>query len=120
MPPSGGKKRQSAAERSAHGQAPQGCVPLRTHDGERAAGWTASRASGLSISSLIEAAWMSYRYVHENPDIRELYTEINRIGNNINQIARSVNAGIATPEDARQALFLLRQVHELMERIVDK
>lgn len=35
MPPSGGKKWQSAAERSAHGQTPQGCVPLRSHDGER-------------------------------------------------------------------------------------
>lgn len=33
---------------------------------------------------------------------------------NINQIARSVNAGIATAEDARRGLFLLDKVYELM------
>jgi pilus assembly protein TadC len=79
------------------------------------------RASGLSISSFIRSCLDGVQIRPREPtEIRELYTEINRIGNNINQIARSVNAGIATPEDARQALFLLRQVHELMERIVDK
>ena len=46
------------------------------------------------------------------------YAEIRRqliaIGNNINQIARSVNAGIATPEDAREAVELLGQVYETL------
>ena len=42
-------------------------------------------------------------------EIRDLYAEVNRIGNNINQIARSVNAGTATAEDATQALFLLKR-----------
>lgn len=54
---------------------------------------------------------------NQSKEIRELYLEINRIGNNINQIARSVNAGIATPEDARQALFLLEKVYARMERL---
>lgn len=49
--------------------------------------------------------------------IRDLYTEINRIGNNINQIARSVNAGIASPETAAQAVFLMRKVYDLMEKV---
>lgn len=49
-------------------------------------------------------------------DIRDLYREINRIGNNINQIARSVNAGIASPETAAQTVFLMRKVYELMEQ----
>ena len=43
-------------------------------------------------------------------EIRALRTEIHHIGNNINQIARSVNAGIARPEDARRGLYLLDQV----------
>lgn len=52
--------------------------------------------------------------------IKELRTEIHHIGNNINQIARSVNAGIAKPEDARRGLYLLQRVYELMYQIARK
>lgn len=52
--------------------------------------------------------------------IKELRTEIHHIGNNINQIARSVNAGIAKPEDARQGLYLLNRVYELMYQVAKK
>lgn len=48
--------------------------------------------------------------------IGKLYEEIHRIGNNINQIARSVNEGVATPETAAQSVFLMRKVYELMEQ----
>ena len=54
------------------------------------------------------------------PEIKELRTEIHHIGNNINQIARSVNAGIARPEDARQGLYLLNRVYELLYQIARK
>ena len=47
-------------------------------------------------------------------------TEIHHIGNNINQIARSVNAGIAKAEDVRHGLYLLDQVYELMYQITRK
>ncbi len=50
---------------------------------------------------------------------RALRTEIHHIGNNINQIARSVNAGIATAEDARRGLFLLDKVYELMYQVAN-
>ena len=40
--------------------------------------------------------------------------------NRINQIARSVNAGIARAEDAKRGLFLLDQVYELMYQIAKK
>lgn len=53
-------------------------------------------------------------------EIKELRTEIHHIGNNINQIARSVNAGIAGAEDARRGLYLLDQVYELMYQIAKK
>ena len=36
-------------------------------------------------------------------EIRALRTEIHHIGNNINQIARSVNAGISRPEEIGRA-----------------
>ena len=52
-------------------------------------------------------------------EIKALRTEIHHIGNNINQIARSVNAGIATAEDARYGLFLLDKVYELMYQVAN-
>lgn len=53
-------------------------------------------------------------------EIKALRTEIHHIGNNINQIARSVNAGIARAEDAKRGLYLLDQVYELMYQIAKK
>ena len=53
-------------------------------------------------------------------EIKELRTEIHHIGNNINQIARSVNAGIAKAEDTKRGLYLLDQVYELMYQVAKK
>ena len=53
-------------------------------------------------------------------EIKNLRTEIHHIGNNINQIARSVNAGIATAEDAKRGLYLLDQVYELMHQVAKR
>ena len=79
-----------------------------------------SRQSGLSLSSTVRACISGTEIRQRQGDeIKDLYTAVNRIGNNINQIARSVNAGIADAEDARQALVLLRKVYELMEVIAD-
>ena len=51
-------------------------------------------------------------------EMRKLRLEIHYIGVNINQIARSVNAGIARPVDAKHGLYMLDQVYALMDRIV--
>jgi hypothetical protein len=53
-------------------------------------------------------------------EIKDLRWEVHKIGVNINQIARSVNAGIARAEDAKRGLFLLDQVYELMYQIARK
>ena len=50
-------------------------------------------------------------------EIKGLRKEVHQIGNNINQIARSVNAGIASAEDARRALSMLDRIYELMYEI---
>lgn len=47
-------------------------------------------------------------------ELQKLRLEVHYIGVNINQIARSVNAGIARPEDAKRALYLLDKVYELL------
>ncbi len=52
-------------------------------------------------------------------ELQALRTEIHKIGNNINQIARSVNAGIATKEDAHAGLYLLEKVYDRLGEIVD-
>ena len=53
-------------------------------------------------------------------EIKDLRTEIHHIGNNINQIARSVNAGIAKPDDAKHGLYMLDRVYELMYQVAKK
>ena len=53
-------------------------------------------------------------------EIKDLRWEVHKIGVNINQIARSVNAGIARAADARRGLFLLDQVYELMYQIAKR
>ena len=44
--------------------------------------------------------------------MKALRRELHAIGNNINQIARSVNTGIATQEDVQEATELLGRVYE--------
>lgn len=81
---------------------------------------TQAKQCGLSqrayLVRLIEGTEVKAR---PSQEIKELRTEIHHIGNNINQIARSVNAGIATAEDARRGLFLLDKVYELMYQVAN-
>ena len=53
-------------------------------------------------------------------EIKDLRKEVHQIGNNINQIARSVNAGIADAGDAKRGLSMLNRVYELMYEIAKK
>ena len=53
-------------------------------------------------------------------EVKALRTEVHKIGVNINQIARSVNARIARAEDARRGLYLLEQVYALMYEVAKK
>lgn len=59
-------------------------------------------------------------WARPSQEIRDLRTEIHHIGNNINQIARSVNTEIAREEDARHGLYMLDQIYELMYEIAKK
>ena len=74
-----------------------------------------AQESGLSRSNVVRACLEQTEIrPHQPAEIGDLYREINRIGVNINQIARSVNAGIATAEDAKYGLHLLEQEYALM------
>ena len=77
-----------------------------------------AQESGLSRSNVVRACLEQTEIrPHQPAEIGDLYREINRIGVNINQIARSVNAGIATAEDARYGLHLLDRVYDLMYEV---
>ena len=78
-----------------------------------------AKRCGLTKSALLRRM-ISGLEVKARPsqELRELRAEIHRIGVNINQIARSVNAGIATAEDAKYSLHLLEQVYALMYEVV--
>lgn len=79
-----------------------------------------AKLAGLSLSEFTRKL-LTGEVVKERPpvELRTLYTEINHIGRNINQIAKAVNAGIATPEQVKQSQFLLSKIYELLdERLV--
>ena len=72
-----------------------------------------SKSSGLKMEPAIRALVMGVNLYPRPPDeYAEIRRQLAAIGNNINQIARSVNAGIAAPEDARDAVELLGRVYE--------
>ena len=75
------------------------------------------RVVPVRLSSALEGVHLKER---PHSDIGRLYTEINHIGNNINQIARKMNAGLGTKSDVQEVLFLLRKVYEKMEVIADQ
>ena len=80
-----------------------------------------AKACGLSKRAYL-VRLMEGTLVRAKPsqEIKDLRWEVHKIGVNINQIARSVNAGIARAEDARRGLFLLDQVYELMYKMAQK
>ena len=80
-----------------------------------------SQRSGLTLSNTIRAC-ISQTELRERPPaaLGQLYTEINHIGNNINQIARKMNAGLGTRADVREVRCLLRKVYEKLEVIADR
>ena len=75
----------------------------------------------LSEAALVRLLVKGYE-PKERPDERfyDVMRQLSSIGNNINQIARSVNAGIAKPDDAKHGLYMLDRVYELMYQVAKK
>lgn len=72
-----------------------------------------AKTCGLSKRTyLIRLLQGHHPMVRQNDEMKALRREIHAIGNNINQIARSVNTGIATREDVQAATELLGRVYE--------
>jgi len=78
-----------------------------------------AKLCGMSRSSYLRSLIMKTPVKARPPkELQNLFAEINKIGSNINQIARSVNAGIANEEDARRGLFMLDKVYERLNDVV--
>ena len=77
--------------------------------------------SGLSVSRIVRKWIAGEKLQPRRPEeIHDLYVEINRIGTNINQIARKTNAGFATKDDIRQLKFLMRTIEEKVSEIANR
>lgn len=95
-------------------------VNTRLTDGEYRQVKALCDKTGLSASEVIRSALAGVELRERPPaDLATLYTEINRIGNNINQIARKMNSGLGTKADVQDVLYLLRKVYEKMEAVAD-
>ena len=95
------------------------CLRLSTNEAQKLI--TNAKACGLTRTAYLRRLLNGYDLKpRPSAELEALRTEIHQIGNNINQIARSVNAGIARPEDARRGLYLLDQVYELMYQVAKK
>ena len=72
-----------------------------------------AKARGLSKRAYLIRPSQGHPPKARNDDeMKALRREIHAIGNTLNQIARRVNAGIAAPKDAREAVELLGRVYE--------
>ncbi|MGI5907455.1 MAG: plasmid mobilization protein [Christensenellales bacterium] len=94
-------------------------ICLRLNEMEEMALKEKATQCGLSKSAYLRRLILDKPVKARPPEaIHELYVEINRIGTNINQIARAYNAGATDPGSAvSQALFLLQKVYALMDSI---
>ena len=94
------------------------CLRLSVEEKERLE--RSARACGLSKTAYLRLILEKEVKALPSQEIKALRTEVHKIGVNINQIARSVNAGIARAEDARRGLYLLEQVYALMYEVAKK
>ena len=94
------------------------CLRLSAEEKERLE--HSARTCGLSKTAYLRLILGKEVKALPSQEIKALRTEVHKIGVNINQIARSVNAGIAKAEDARRGLYLLEQVYELMYEVAKK
>ena len=78
------------------------------------------KTSGLPASTVVRKLISGAEIKPRRPmELKELYLAVNRIGVNVNQIARKANAGFATRSDMRELLFLMRKIEEKMSRIAE-
>ena len=76
--------------------------------------------SGLTPSKAVRSMIHQTEIRPRQPEsYRDLCTAVNRIGTNINQIARAANAQLATPNDIQELKAQMRKVYELVYQAME-
>ncbi len=92
------------------------CLRLNLAEAKRL--YQDSKRCGLSKTAYLRQLIMGAEIkARPSEEIKKLRTEIHYIGNNVNQIARKINAGFGSKEDAAQIKYLLREIYRLMYEI---
>lgn len=96
-------------------------ISVRLTDAERRKLSQICAVSGLPVSTVLRQL-ISGVTIRQRPpkELHDLYAEINRIGTNINQIARKANAGFATKDDMRELLFLMKAIEQKMAKVAEQ
>lgn len=94
-------------------------ISVRLTDAERRKLSQICAVSGLPVSAAIREMIGGVAIRQRPPqELHDLYVEINRIGNNINQIARTVNArGFASGEDIAAITAAQETIWNIAERL---
>ena len=78
-----------------------------------------SERTGRSMSDLIRAAWKKMKIVELPPaDFSETVVQLRRIGNNLNQLTRAVNAGEVNIPEIRSVLSEIAAVDRKLTKIL--
>lgn len=121
MPPAGGKfcGKDRGKERERTNK--EHMVSVRLTEVERERLRQLCTISGLPVSTVLRQL-ISGVTIRQRPpkELHDLYAEINRIGTNINQIARKANAGFATKDDMRELLFLMKSIEQKMAKVAEQ
>ena len=96
-------------------------ISVRLTDAERRKLSQICAVSDLPVSAVLRQL-ISGVTIRQRPpkELHDLYAEINRIGTNINQIARKTNAGFATKDDMRELLFLMKTIEQKMAKVAEQ
>lgn len=96
-------------------------VSVRLNAAEREKLRQLCAVSGLPVSAVLREL-ISGVTIRQRPpgELHELYLEINRIGTNINQITRKVNAGFATKDDMIELKFLMQVIEQKLAKVAEQ
>ena len=89
--------------------------PVRVTEAELIHVQDQAEMAGLSVSDLRQRALSGKVTPRRTSGEASMLVELNRIGVNLNQIARSLNRG--RDEDPQQIGFVLHELHGVMEKL---
>ena len=95
-------------------------IKYRCTESERESLSIRAKGAGISVSDLIRSSLKSAKITIKNTDdIRNLAAQINRIGSNLNQLARWANY-CKTSAECEQVLIRLRAIESAMLEVLSR